>query len=109
MLMVTYEDFKKLDIRIGTVESVDRIDGADKLLKLSIDLGTEKRQILAGIAEFVEDPQSLVGKQIPVLVNLEPRKMRGEESQGMMLAADVDGKPILLHPEVKIPEGSIVR
>lgn len=107
--MITYEDFKKLDIRIGTVESVSRIEGADKLLKLIIDLGSEKRQILAGIAEFLDDPQSLVGKQIPVLVNLEPRKMRGEESQGMMLAADVDGKPILLHPESKIPPGSIVR
>ncbi len=107
--MINYDDFKKLDIQIGTIESVDRIEGADKLLKLIIDLGTEKRQILAGIAEFVEDPQSLVGKQIPVLVNLEPRKMRGLESQGMMLAADHEGKPILLHPETKIPNGSIVR
>lgn len=107
--MITYEDFKKLDIRIATIESAERIEGADKLLKLILDLGAEKRQILAGIAEFVEDPQSLVGKQIPVLVNLEPRKMRGEESQGMMLAADVDGKPILLHPETNTPAGSIVR
>lgn len=107
--MITYEDFAKLEIRIGTVESVDRIEGADKLLKLIVDLGTEKRQILAGIAEFLEDPQSLVGKQVPILVNLEPRRMRGLESQGMMLAADNEGKPILLHPEVKIPAGSTVR
>lgn len=107
--MITYEDFKKLDIRIGTVESVSRIEGADKLLKLIIDLGSEKRQILAGIAEFIDDPQSLVGKQIPILANLEPRKMRGEESQGMMLAADTEGTPILLHPQTKVPAGSVVR
>ena len=107
--MITYEDFAKLEIRIGTVESVDRIEGADKLLKLIVDLGAEKRQILAGIAEFLEDPQSLVGKQVPILANLEPRRMRGLESQGMMLAADTEGKPILLHPEVKIPAGSTVR
>lgn len=107
--MITYDDFAKLEIRIGTVESVDRIEGADKLLKLIVDLGTEKRQILAGIAEFLEDPQSLVGKQVPILVNLEPRRMRGLESQGMMLAADTEGKPILLHPEVKVPTGSTVR
>lgn len=107
--MITYEDFKKLDIRIGTVESVDRIEGADKLLKLVVDLGTEKRQILAGIAEFLSDPQSIIGKQIPILVNLEPRKMRGYESQGMMLAADTEGRPVLLHPETKLPPGSIVR
>jgi methionine--tRNA ligase beta chain len=107
--MITYDEFKKLDIRIATIESASRIEGADKLLKLILDLGAEKRQILAGIAEFIEDPETLVGKQIPVLVNLEPRKMRGEESQGMMLAADVEGKPILLHPETKIPPGSTVR
>lgn len=107
--MIGYDDFKKLDIRIGTVESIDRIEGADKLLKLIIDIGVEKRQILAGIAEFIDDPQLLVGKQIPVLVNIEPRKMRGLESQGMMLAADSGGKPVLLHPEIKIPNGSTVR
>lgn len=107
--MITYDDFKKLDIRIGTVESVEKIDGADKLLKLIIDLGSEKRQILAGIAEYVEDIQSLVGNQIPILVNLEPRVMRGQESQGMMLAADDEGKPILLHPEFTVPPGSIIK
>lgn len=107
--MITYDDFKKLDIRIATIESVSRIEGADKLLKLILNLGSEKRQILAGIAEFVEDPQSLVGKQIPVLVNLEPRTMRGEESQGMMLAADSAGRPILLHPAESVTPGSTVR
>ena len=107
--MIMYEDFKKLDIRIGTIESVEKIEGADKLLKLIINLGSERRQILAGIAEFINDIQSLVGKQIPILANLEPRMMRGLESQGMMLAADVEGGPILLHPEKNIPPGSIVK
>lgn len=107
--MITYEQFTQMDIRIGTIESAEEVEGADKLLKLIIDLGTEKRQILSAIKEFVSDIQSLVGKQIPVLVNLEPRMMRGLESQGMMLAADVDGTPILLHPEKTIPAGSIVK
>jgi methionine--tRNA ligase beta chain len=107
--MITIEDFKKLEIRIATIESVDRIEGADKLLKLSLNVGDHKRQILAGIAEFISDPQSLIGKQIPILINLEPRKMRGEVSEGMMLAADENGTPILLHPERHIADGSIIR
>jgi methionine--tRNA ligase beta chain len=107
--MITFEDFKKLDIRIATIESVDRIEGADKLLKLSLNVGDHKRQILAGIAEFIADPQSLVGKQIPVLINLEPRKMRGEMSEGMMLAADENGTPILLHPERTVENGAVIK
>lgn len=107
--MITFEDFKKLDIRIGKVLSAEKIADADKLLKLVFDLGSEKRQIIAGIAEFFPDPSVLIGRQMPILVNLEPRKFRGHESQGMMLAADVDGTPILLHPEKEIPPGSIIK
>ncbi len=107
--MITFDDFKKLDIRIGTVLSVSRIEGADKLLKIIFDMGDHQRQILAGIAEFIGDPQSLVGTQVPVLINLEPRRMRGEVSEGMMLAADEDGAPVLLHPEKRVKSGSIVR
>lgn len=107
--MITFDDFKKLEIKIGTVISVGRIEGADKLLKITFDMGDHERQIRAGIAEFLEDPQSLIGKQIPILVNLEPRKMRGEISEGMMLAADEDGRPVLLHPERHVKSGSIVR
>ena len=108
-MSLTIEDFKKLEIKIGTVVAVDHIEGADKLLKIKFDMGDHERQILAGIAEFVQDPQSLVGKQIPILVNLEPRKMRGEISEGMMLAADEEGHPVLLHPERNVKSGSIVR
>ena len=106
-MTISFDDFKKLDIRIGTIVVAERIEGADKLLRLEIDLGSEKKQILAGIAQWYT-PDDLVGKQIPILANLEPRMMRGLESQGMMLAAH-DGRPILLHPQEKITAGSIVR
>lgn len=106
--MIIFNDFKKLDIRIGRVLSAEKVKGTDKLMKLEIDLGTEKRQLVAGIADMYE-PNSLIGKEIPVLVNLEARSIRGVESQGMILAIDVDGKPILLHPEREVPPGSIVK
>jgi methionine--tRNA ligase beta chain len=106
--MILYEDFKKLDIRIGTIVSAEKIEGTDKLLKLEIDLGGERRHLVAGIAEVFE-PGQVIGKQIPVLLNLEPRSIRGIVSQGMILAADVAGKPALLHPDREVPPGSIVR
>ena len=106
--MITYDDFRKLDIRIGTIVSAERVQGTDKLLKLEVDFGTEKRQIIAGIAETYQ-PDHLIGREIPVLLNLEPRRIRGIESQGMILAADADGAPILLHPDRQVPPGSIVR
>lgn len=107
--MINIEDFRKLEIRIGKIKSAEKVANADKLLKLIIDLGTEDRQILAGIAEYYTDMSSLVGREVPVLVNLEPRVMRGEESQGMVLCADADGRPVLLHPESEVPPGSLVK
>jgi methionine--tRNA ligase beta chain len=107
--MVTFEEFKKLDIRIGKIVSAERVPDSDKLIRLVCDLGGEKRQILAGIALFFPDPSLLVGKEIPLIVNLEPRKMKGLMSEGMMLAADTEGRPILLRPEEEVPPGSIVR
>ena len=106
--MITFNDFKKLDIRIGRVLSANRVDGTDKLMKLEVDFGAEKRQLVAGIAEFFE-PDNLIGKEIPVLTNLEPRSIRGIESQGMILAIDVDGRPVLLHPGEEVPPGSVIR
>jgi methionine--tRNA ligase beta chain len=106
--MITFEDFKKLDIRIGRILLAEKVEGTDKLIKLEIDLGTEKRQVVAGIAEFYQ-PEQLVGRQIPVLVNLEPRTIRGAESHGMILAADDEGRAVLLHPEKEVPPGSIIR
>ena len=106
--MITFEDFTKIDLRIGTVLSAARVEGTDRLIKLDVDMGTEKRQIVAGMGEFLE-PDAFVGKQVPVITNLEPRKLRGVESQGMLLAADVDGRPVLLHPIENVPPGSVVR
>ena len=109
--MASIEDFQKLEIKVGKVLSAERIEGSDKLLKLMFDIGeAEPRQILAGIAEHIEDPQILVGKEIPVITNLEPRKMRGEMSNGMILAASTsEGSPVLLHPAEEVPPGTIVR
>lgn len=106
METISLDDFKKLDIRIGRVVAAERLPNADKLLKLVIDIGGEEQQILAEIAERYPKPSVLVGKEVLVLVNLEPRKMRGEVSNGMILAADADGKPVLLHPIEEVPAGS---
>ena len=106
--MITFDDFKKLDIRIGKILSAEKVSGTDKLMKLEVDFGLEKRQMIAGIAEFFE-PDHLIGKEIPVLLNLESRSIRGIESQGMILAIDVNGKPVLLHPEKEVPPGSVIR
>ena len=107
--MITFDDFKKLEIRIGKVKSVEKVPDADKLLKFIFDVGSEERQIMAGMAEFFTDPSELVGKEMPILMNIEPRTFRGHQSHGMIIAADVNGHPILLHPEKEIPAGSIVR
>jgi len=106
--MITFEDFEKLDIRIGKVVSAERIPETEKLIKLEVDLGEGTRQLVAGIAGFVK-LDSLVGKELPVLVNLAPRKLKGVESQGMILAVDVNGEPVLLHPEREVPPGSMVK
>ena len=106
--MISYDEFSKLDIRIALVENVEKVPKADKLLKLSIDLGTEKRTIVAGLAEFYT-PKDLIGKKIVILANLEPRKLRGITSQGMLLAAD-DGKNVsMLIPDKDITPGSKIK
>ena len=107
--MITFDDFKKLEIRIGTVLSVEKIPQTDKLLKFVFDLGNEKKQIVAGMAEFFSDLDSLIGKQMPILVNLEPKEIRGYQSEGMILAVDINSKAVLLKPVKKVPPGSIVK
>jgi len=106
---IKLEDFKKLEIRIGKVVSAEKVPEADKLIRFVFDLGNEKRQIVAGMADFFSNPSELVGKEMPILVNIEPRKFLGHESHGMIIAADVEGKPVLLHPEKEVPSGSTVR
>jgi len=107
-VMISFKDFENLEIKIGTVVLAERIEGTDKLLKLEIDLGLEKRQIVAGIGDVYQS-DDLIGKQIPVLTNLEPRIIRGIESQGMILAVDVNNAPVLLIPEKRVTDGSVVR
>lgn len=108
--MISYEDFAKLEIKIGTIMNVEIVEGADKLLKLMVDVGEETpRQIVSGIREFFEDPQVLVGKQCPFLTNLETRVIRGFESQGMILAASTDDSFALLHPHVSLVPGAKVK
>lgn len=107
--IISYDDFVKLDIAIGTIVSVEVVEDADKLLKLEVDVHEEKpRQIISGIREYFEDIQFLVGKQCPFLTNLQPRTIRGYESQGMILAAENDGVFSLLIPHNELPAGTRV-
>jgi methionine--tRNA ligase beta chain len=106
-MTINYDDFKKLQIRIGLIVEAERVEGTDKLLKLQVDFGDEKRQIVSGIAEFYA-PEKLIGKQFPFVVNLEPRTIRGVESQGMILAISNGEKVVLLKPQKKVPAGSNV-
>jgi methionyl-tRNA synthetase len=107
---ITIDDFAKVDLRVGVVKAAERIQGADKLLKLQVDLGDEVRQVLAGIA-LAYAPEELVGRKVVVVANLAPRKMRGLESNGMLLAASAgaDGKPVLCTFAEDIPAGAKVR
>ena len=106
---IVYDDFGKLDLRIGTITSAEKVEKADKLLKLQVDLGFETRAIVSGIAQHFT-PESLLNKQVIVVANLAPRKMRGIESQGMILTAEQpDGKLILVNPDALTVNGSTVR
>ncbi len=147
MATVSYEEFKKMDIRVGTIRSVEPVEGTDKLLKCMIDFGLQPavagspdhlasqdslreakanteagaetgvsapeptlRQIVSGIREFFPEYEKLVGKQVLYIVNLEPRMIRGVESQGMLMAVDgPDGAPVFLTPERPVNPGSAVR
>ena len=107
---ITIDDFKKMEIKIGKIISVEKVADADKLLRLEVDLGEGKmRQIVSGIAEYFEDPQKIVGTQVPVLANLSPREIKGLKSEGMILVIVGDGGVALLNPDEEVPNGSIVR
>ena len=120
METITFDDFKKLDIRIGKIISAEKVEDSDKLLKLIVDFGeTEEssnppspkataRQVIAGIAQFYA-PETLIGKECPFAYNLAPRVLAGLESQGMILCPSDNGNPILMHPDKEIPPGSIIK
>lgn len=125
--MISYEDFQKLEIRIGKVVSCEKVENADKLLKLEVDFGSAEqnselkenkessngtdrtiRQVVSGIAEYYK-PEDLIGKEFPFLFNLEPRTIRGLESQGMILAVDNGSQIALLSPDKEVEPGSKVK
>src|SRR3989344_1792405 len=104
---IQYEDFSKLDIRIGTVIAAELVPETDKLIKCTVDFGEEigQRTIVSGIAEW-KKPEELIGKQFPYIVNLAPRTLRGIESQGMLLAASDESGVALLTPEREVLRGT---
>ena len=106
--LVAFEDFEKLDIRVGTITSVSAVEKSDKLMKLVVDFGDHRRSILAGIRQEREDPYAIEGRQGLFVVNLPPRKMAGEVSEGMLFDIGyADGlTPCLAVPENPVPNGS---
>jgi methionyl-tRNA synthetase len=106
---MTIDELNAVELHIGTVEEVTRVEGSDKLLKLILDTGGTKRQILSGIGKAYA-PEDLIGKQVVFVANLDPRTMMGLESQGMVLAAqDAEGKPVVITPLTPVPPGSRLR
>jgi methionyl-tRNA synthetase len=104
--VIQFDDFAKIDLKVGTILSAEKVEKADKLLKLSVDLGFETRTIVSGIALHF-NPEEIIGKQVVVVANLAPRKMRGIESNGMILMAeDAAGKLHFVHPEAVINPGA---
>ncbi len=106
--IIPFGEFQKLDFRVCRVKAAERIESSKKLVKLKVDIGNETREVVAGVAEFYS-PEDLRDKNLIILVNLEPKKVMGVQSQGMMLAADVGGRPYVVFADPSIPSGSKVR
>ncbi len=105
---IAIDDFMKIELRVAKIIEASEIEGADRLLKLQVDLGSEKRQLVAGIKKTYT-PEELVGKHIVVVANLKPARLRGEESQGMLLAAQTDDGPALVSFDKDVPPGALVK
>lgn len=115
MNTITFDDFKKIDLRITKILKAERVEGSEKLVKLTLDLGEYDksilpagRQVVAGIGT-IYTPEILIDKQIVIVANLEPRKLMGHESQGMLLAASDDLGPVLIVPESEVKEGTSIK
>jgi tRNA-binding EMAP/Myf-like protein len=128
MDIISFEDFKKLEIRMGKILAAEKVEGSDKLMKLEVDFGFEtitlpaeegseapkteekpiRRQIIAGIAQFYA-PEALIGKECPFAYNLAPRNLKGLESQGMILCPSNESGPVLLHPDKEVPPGALIK
>jgi methionyl-tRNA synthetase len=107
--VITYEDFSRMDIRVGTILEAEKVPKADKLLKLLVDTGIDQRTVVSGIAEHFK-PEEIIGQQVSILVNLAPRKLKGIESQGMILMAEnAEGKLIFVAPDTNTNNGAIVK
>ncbi|HVR98988.1 MAG TPA: methionine--tRNA ligase [Thermoanaerobaculia bacterium] len=106
--MISIDQFMQTELKAATVTAAERVPKSDKLLKLTVDLGDETRTVVAGIG-LAYQPEELVGKQVVIVANLQPAKLMGIQSQGMVLAASQDGKPVLLHPAIPVPNGTRVR
>jgi methionyl-tRNA synthetase len=103
---ITMDDFAKIELRVGLVKVAEKVKNADKLLRMEIDIGTEVRQIVAGIAEAYT-AESLIGRKVVIVANLAPRKLRGLESNGMIVAASLEGgKPVLAAFLEEVPVGA---
>lgn len=108
MTMISIEQFFQTELKVATVTGAEPIPNSHKLLKLTVDLGDESRVLVAGIArEYATE--DLIGRQIVMVCNLQPAQLMGVESQGMVLAASVDGKPVLLQTDASVPNGTPVR
>lgn len=107
-MTINYDDFSKLELRIAKILTAEHVEGSEKLLKLQIDLGSEQRQIISGIAKSYT-PEQLVGKSVVIIANLEPRMIMGLESNGMLLAASDESGPVILIPEREVPAGTNIK
>ena len=107
-MSISYDDFKKLDLRVANILKIEEISGKTKIVKGEIDLGYETRNVIIGGAEFYE-PDDLVGKTVIVVANLEPKKMAGVESNAMLLAADINDKPFWLTVDSEVPSGTKIK
>ena len=108
MSAISIEQFFQTELKVATITGAEPIPNSNKLLKLIVDLGNESRVLVAGIAREYST-EDLVGKQVVVVANLEPAKLMGVESQGMVLAGSVEGTPVLLHPGERVPSGTPVK
>lgn len=105
---IEFDDFLKLDLRVGTIIKAEKIEKSNKLLRLKIDLGAETRNVLSGIAKHYQ-PEELIDRQVQLVINLKPRKIMGELSEGMVLMGeDEDGKLSLIGPDKAVSNGSAV-
>ena len=106
---ISIDRFFETELKVGTVKAAERVPKSEKLVKLTVDLGEESsRTLVAGIG-LAYPPEELVDRQVIVVANLQPAKLMGIESQGMVLAASIDGKPVLLRPDIQVPNGTRVR